>query len=168
MTISKALYSSDKEDWETPQALFDKLDKEFHFNMDVAANEHNAKCPMFFDRNDDGLKMSWAEYAPPDGRRAVVFLNPPYGKAIGQWMAKAVKEAQAGALVVCLVHARTDTSWFQNWVIPWASEVRFIRGRVKFGDGKQSSPFPSCLVIYQPFPVEAIGQNGPAMSSYHQ
>jgi phage N-6-adenine-methyltransferase len=167
MAISKALYSSDKEDWETPQALFDKLNKEFHFNMDAAANEHNAKCPMFFDKDDDGLKMNWLEYAPPDGRQAVIFLNPPYGKAIGQWMKKAYTESTKGCTVVCLVHARTDTKWFQDFVLPYAAEIRFIRGRVKFGDGKQSSPFPSCLVIYKS-PLDMPKGQTPIISSYHQ
>lgn len=150
MTISKALYSSRSEDWETPQALFDALDAEFHFNMDAAADAKNAKCPMFLEKADDALAQDWQEYAPPTiGDKLRVFLNPPYGRGVGKWIQKAVDEANKGATVVCLIHARTDTAWFQDLVIPNASEIRFLRGRVKFGDGKQSSPFPSCVVVFR-------------------
>lgn len=165
MTISKALYSSAKDDWETPQALFDKLDQEFHFNMDAAANEKNSKCPMFLSKVDsNALVVDWQEYAPPDNRKLTVFLNPPYGNEMQAWMKKATDEANKGATVVCLVHARTDTRWFQDFVLPNANEIRFIRGRVKFGDGKQSCPFPSIIIVFKNY-FERLTY-GPIVSSF--
>lgn len=143
--ISPALYSSRSEEWETPQVLFDALDREFHFTLDPCATRLNAKCPKFYDKNKDGLSQDWS------GQR--VFMNPPYGSEIGTWMHKARHEAARGALVVCLVHARTDTRWWHENVEEKADEVRFIRGRLKFerlGSKTCSAPFPSALVIYRP------------------
>ena len=85
----------------------------------------------------DGLKQEWV---------GVCWCNPPYGRGIGKWMKKA---AEASAIVVCLVPARTDTKWFHEWVLNRA-EIRFIRGRLHFNGSKNSAPFPSMLVIYRP------------------
>ena len=145
MTISPALYSSRSEDWATPQAFFDTLNAEFHFDLDAAATAENAKCPVFIDKAVDTLASAhWVAW----GKR--IFCNPPYGREIGKWFAKA-REAQAeGALVVMLAHARTDTKWWHEHVQGIASEVRFVKGRLRFGDGKQSAPFPSAVIIYRP------------------
>ena len=145
MPISSALYSSRSEEWATPWELYEVLNREFHFSLDPCATRLNAKCPKFFSKTGDGLKQDWS------GDR--VFMNPPYGKQIGLWMRKARTEASRGALVVCLVHARTDTRWWHENVQTQADEVRFLRGRVRFlrGNGMaSSSPFPSALVIYRP------------------
>lgn len=103
MAILAVLFSSRSEEWETPQELFEELQREFQFMLDACATWHNAKCTRFFDKRRDGLTQDWI------GER--VFMNPPYGKEIGRWMSKARRESQRGALVVCLVHARTDTRW---------------------------------------------------------
>lgn len=147
MTISPALYSSRSEEWATPQALFDALDAEFHFDLDAAASHDNHKTRAYFVRKGcarpDAFDVRWIDH----GRR--IFCNPPYGRNIGQWFAKA-REAQAdGALVVMLAHARTDTRWWHEHVQGIASEVRFVKGRLRFGDGKQSAPFPSAVIIYR-------------------
>lgn len=110
-------FSSASDDWPTPQDFFDKCNAEFGpFELDVAASPDNAKCPRFFTAWDDGLSREWT------GR---VWMNPPYGRTIGDWMRKAYESAQAGALVVCLVPARTDTVWWHDYAIK--GQIRFIR-----------------------------------------
>ena len=124
-------------DWATPQDLFDELDKEFHFTLDVCASDWNAKCKKYFTEKDDGLKQDWT---------GVCWMNPPYGREIGKWIKKA-SEIQGG-VVVALLPARTDTKWFHDYIYKKA-EIRFIKGRVKFG-GKGPAPFPSMIVIFNP------------------
>ena len=121
--------------WETPQEFFDELDKEFKFNLDVCATAENAKCKRFFSPEDDGLKQKWF---------GVCWMNPPYGRQIKYWMEKAYK---SDAKVVCLVPARTDTVWWHNYAMK-ADDIRFIKGRLKFGNSKNSAPFPSAIVIF--------------------
>lgn len=140
MSVSPVLYSSATEEWATPQDLYDVLDSEFHFDLDVCATEENHKAPRFYTKADDGLAQAL------DG---VCWMNPPYGKTISHWMKKAYESSQHGATVVCLVHARTDTAWWHDYVTH-AAEVRFIRGRLRFGGAPNSCPFPSVLVIFRP------------------
>lgn len=136
MTINKVLYSSENEVWETPKDLFDKLDTEFHFDIDVCALPSNAKCTSFFTPDQDGLKQTW---------KGVCWMNPPYGRKIGAWMRKAL---EAKTTVVCLVPARTDTKWWHEYAMK-ASEIRFVKGRLKFGDSKNSAPFPSAIIVFR-------------------
>jgi phage N-6-adenine-methyltransferase len=143
MTIHQSLYSSESCEWPTPQTFFDILDAEFHFTLDPCATSHNAKCENYFTRKDDGLNQDWGTHR--------VFCNPPYGREIGAWAKKCHDAAQVGALVVLLVHARTDTRWFHDWVYGKA-DLRFVKGRLKFGDGTQSAPFPSLVAIFRPGP----------------
>jgi len=142
MTISPSLYSCRTDDWPTPQAFFDQLNREFKFTLDPCASAENAKCRWFFTREDDGLKQNWRSHR--------VFCNPPYGKAMRDWARKCYEASQGGALVALLAHARTDTRWFHDWVYGKADEIRFVRGRLKFGDGSQSAPFPSLIAIFFP------------------
>jgi phage N-6-adenine-methyltransferase len=107
--------------------------------LDVCASATNAKCPRYYTRDDDGLAQPW------DGK---CWMNPPYGRAIGQWMKKAYEESQRGALVVCLVPARTDTAWWHDYATK--GQVTFIRGRIKFGGHVNSAPFPSATVVFLP------------------
>lgn len=136
--MTSGLYSSKTPEWATPQAFFDKLDDEFHFTLDPCATPQNAKCKRFFTQADDGLSKKWT------GR---VFMNPPYGRGIGAWVKKAYESAMGGVIVVCLLPARTDTKWWHDYCMK--GEMRFIRGRLKFGDGKNSAPFPSAVVIFR-------------------
>ena len=155
--MTTGLFSSRCEDWETPQDLFDKLNDEFQFQIDVCATANNAKCPHFFSPADNGLNKDW--------RGLRCWMNPPYGKYIRQWMAKAYTESQLGALVVCLVHSRTDTRWWHDYAMK-ADEIRFIRGRLKFGNGKQSAPFPSCILVFRP-PFDGLNiYNNPRCKSF--
>lgn len=131
-------YSSKTVEWATPEGLFDELDGEFGFNLDPCATDENAKCRDYFTKEDDGLDQSW--------KNCRVFMNPPYGRVIGKWVEKmATERIKVG---VALLPARTDTIWFHKWIYGKA-EIRFIKGRIKFGDGKQSSPFPSMIVIFK-------------------
>jgi phage N-6-adenine-methyltransferase len=131
-------FSSATDLWATPQDFFDTLDSEFKFTLDPCATRDNHKCVRYFTESDDGLAQNW------DGE--IVFMNPPYGRVIGAWMAKA---ASARATVVCLVPSRTDTRWWHEHVIARGAEVRFVRGRLKFGNSKNSAPFPSAVVVYR-------------------
>lgn len=144
MTISPALYSSRSEEWATPQAFFDALNAEFHFDLDAAATGENAKCEYYLSTAANALWCQWAKHGK------IIFCNPPYGREIGRWFQKAREAQKDGVLVVMLAHARTDTKWWHEHVQGIASEVRFIKGRLKFGDGKQSAPFPSAVIIYRP------------------
>jgi phage N-6-adenine-methyltransferase len=131
------IYSSGRDDWETPQAFFDALDAEFGFDLDVCALPASAKCERFFTPDDDGLAQEWT---------GTCWMNPPYGDEIARWVRKAWEAAQAGATVVCLVPARVDTGWW--WDYCRFGEVRFLRGRLRFGGGTTGAPFPSAVVVF--------------------
>ena len=134
--------SSQKMDWATPQGWFDYLNLEFDFTLDPCADFDNAKCRKFYTPQDDGLSKSWVDER--------VFMNPPYGRALAQWMRKAYLEARDhGALIVCLVPARVDTKWWHDYAAK--GEHRFPRGRLKFGDGSSPAPFPVAVVIFRPY-----------------
>lgn len=138
---SKALFSSRTDEWSTPQNVFEELNKEFHFNLDPCATKDNAKCLKFFTKAQDGLKQNWQGYN--------VFCNPPYGRKIKEWVRKAYEESlKPNTMVVMLIPARTDTSYFHDYIYGKA-EIRFIRGRLKFGNAKNSTPFPSMIVVYK-------------------
>lgn len=132
-------FSSQTDLWSTPQATFDRLNAEFGFTLDVCAQPENAKCQRFFTPEEDGLAQVW---------NGICWCNPPYGREIGRWIRKAYESSQMGATVVCLVPARTDTKWFHSYVLHHA-EIRFIKGRLKFGNAKNSAPFPSAIVIFR-------------------
>ena len=137
--MNKVHYSSKSNEWETPDDLFAELDSEFHFTLDPCATVENAKCHKFYTINEDGLSKSW------EGE--VVFMNPPYGRQIRQWIKKAREESKH-ATIVCLIPARTDTSYWHDYIFNHA-EIRFLRGRVKFGNQKQGAPFPSAIVVFK-------------------
>ena len=122
-------FSSARGDWQTPDALFKELDKEFMFSFDP--------CPV--EPTFDGLRIEW-------GRRN--FVNPPYGRGISAWIKKGYEESLKGKLVVLLLPSRTDTRWWHDYVMK-AAEIRFIKGRLKFKGAKNSAPFPSCIVIFE-------------------
>ncbi len=131
-------FSSKTDLWSTPQDFYDKLNEEFGFTLDSCATPENAKCKMFYTKEDDGLSRSWKGWT--------VFMNPPYGREIGKWVEKA---RFSKTTVVCLLPARTDTRWWHDHVIGGGAEVRFIKGRLKFGNATNSAPFPSAVVIYR-------------------
>ena len=142
--MNKGLFTSNKDDWETPQELFDQLNKEFDFELDPCCTKNNCKCPIGFNKSIDGLTLDWSQFNS-------IFMNPPYGKEIAKWMKKAHETAEAGKTVVCLVPARTDTVWWHKYCIAPKYEIRFIKGRLKFSNSKNSAPFPSAIIIMRIF-----------------
>lgn len=126
----KGMMTSLSPHWATPKGLYKELDKEFHFNDDP--------CPL--QSNTNGLDRKWG---------TSVFLNPPYGREISKWLSRAVLNSRwHNSTVVCLIPSRTDTKWWHDFVMQ-AKEIRFIKGRLRFGNAKNSAPFPSCIVIFR-------------------
>lgn len=126
-------------DHATPPEFFAALDREFGFTLDVCALPHNAKCARYFTPDDDGLAQEWGDN--------VCWMNPPYGREIPKWMAKAYDAACHGATVVCLVPARTDTRWWHEYAEK--GERRFVRGRIKFVGNAGNAPFPSAVIVFR-------------------
>ena len=136
--LTSGMTSSLTDNWPTPSYVFDRLNDEFHFTLDVCADDLNHKCDRYFTKEIDGLAQEWT---------GTCWMNPPYGRTIGQWVKKAYDAARGGAVVVCLLPARTDTRWWRDYVM-CASELRFISGRVKFGNANTGAPFPSVVAIF--------------------
>ncbi len=160
------MFSSSSDEWATPQKFYDNLNKEFNFTLDPCCTANNHKCEKYFTVEDNGLLQDWSN--------EVVFMNPPYSKPeqpckpnctkkkclkrgyhndtykAGQedWIKKAYEESQKGAIVVGLLPVRTDTKAFHKYIYNKA-EIRFIEGRLKFGDGKNPAPFPSMIVVWK-------------------
>lgn len=138
------LFSSHTDEWETPQNLFDKLNRVFRFDLDTAASDSNHKVDNYFTKEQNGLLQDWTGH--------VVWCNPPYGRHIGEWVEKASNAVDMGGdstCVVMLIPARTDTKWYHDYIYsnPRAS-VRFIRGRLRFGGSNNNAPFPSMIVVF--------------------
>lgn len=134
-------FSSKSDDWETPQWLFDKLHKKYNFILDVCAQHKNAKCVEYIAENSLE-NLLWN--CPPG---AAAWMNPPYGRKIGDWIQKAYETSLSGTTVVCLLPARTDTAWFHDYCKK--GKIEFLRGRLKFGSCKNSAPFPSMIVVFK-------------------
>ena len=138
---TEVMFSSKTDNWATPQDFYNELNKRFNFELDPCADVENHKCPIYYIKEQDGLQQDWSKYR--------TYVNPPYGREIGKWVEKAYKtNKEHGNLIVMLLPARTDTQWFHNFVYGKA-ELEFIKGRLKFGNSKNSAPFPSMLVIYR-------------------
>lgn len=136
-TFPPGIFSSLRTDWATPSQLYEYLDTEFGFEMDVCANSLNAQSSNFLFEN--ALESAW---------RGICWMNPPYGRGIGKWIQKAFESSRNGAVVVCLLPARTDTSWWHDYCLK--GEIRFLRGRLCFDDEKKKrAPFPSAIVIFR-------------------
>lgn len=171
MAVTPVHYSSASVEWPTPQRFYNALNAEFNFTLDVAATHDNAKCPVYFTEADDGLSQDWVGMA----RGGAVWMNPPYKRpeypckpnctkkkcaerghhiteyqpGLIDWIRKAYEESQRGATVVCLIPSRTDTEMFHDYIFGKA-ELRFVRGRLKFGSANNVAPFPSLVVVYRP------------------
>ena len=133
-------FSSKTDVYSTPQDFFNNLNKEFCFDLDPCATAANAKCKNFYTVDDNGLEKDWG--------KSTVFVKPPYGREITKWLSKAFNSSLLGAAVVCLVPARTDTKWWHLYVMK--GEIRFIKGRLRFGEAKHNAPFPSAVVVFRP------------------
>ena len=139
MGIGKINFQSDSHDWPTPDALWEPLNREFGFTLDVAADASNAKCGKYFDASTDGLTQQW---------EGVCWMNPPFGRQMRRWVIKAWESSRQGATVVCLLPCRTNTNWWHDYVMK--GEVRFIRGCPKFGDAKRGLWLPLAVVVFRP------------------
>lgn len=136
------MFSSSTDLWATPQDFFNRLNAEFDFDIDVCASPDNAKCDTYFTKEQDGLSQSWGG--------VTCWCNPPYGREVGKWVQKAyISSKNEGSTVVMLLPARTDTKWFHEYIYN-QSEIRFIKGRLKFGGSANSAPFPSMVVVFRP------------------
>jgi len=151
MSFNRGLFSSARLDWASPADVFEALDKEFHFGLDVCATAETAKCQRYFTKADDALIRDWA------GERC--YMNPPYGREIGGWIRKAFEESLKGVLVVCLIPSRTDTAWWHDYVMR-ADEIRFVRGRIHFDGHKHGVPFPSAIVVYEARALQSVAKIG--------
>jgi phage N-6-adenine-methyltransferase len=141
--ISKALFDSNKSDWETPERFFKELDGEFHFTLDPCCWPHTAKCEKFYTPKENGLEQDW--------QGETVFCNPPYGRQITEWIIKCNKEGKkAGTTVVMLIPSRTCTQYFHRYIYHEATEIRFLKGRLRFVGAKYPAPFPSMVVVFNP------------------
>lgn len=138
---TELMFSSKTDLWSTPQDFFEQLNKEFNFNLDPCSTHENAKCEKHFTIAENGLVQSW--------KGDKVFCNPPYGRELKKWVKKCYEESRnKETTVVMLIPARTDTTYFHEYVYDKAKEIRFIKGRLKFGDSKNPAPFPSMVVIF--------------------
>lgn len=149
MTINKTLYSSQTGEWKTPPELYDKLNQEFHFTLDPCTTVDNPLgTDWFYIKEVDGLKQNWF---------GNVFVNPPYGRQVRDWLQKGIEQLTNCYVIVYLLPVRTDTKWFHEYVYNdlslhpwvWVKEVRFIKGRLKFVGANSSAPFPSMIVIFK-------------------
>jgi phage N-6-adenine-methyltransferase len=132
------LLSSVRMDWGTPRDLYAYLDGIFRFDLDAATDPTNPLgAPWSYSAN--ALTLPWARST---------FLNPPYGRELPKWVAKARAEAADGNTVVCLLPARPDTRWWTHCVE--AGEITYIQGRLRFHGAPASAPFPSAIVVFRP------------------
>lgn len=138
--MNKALFSSATEEWATPQEFYNALDAEFHFTLDPCSTDENAKCAKHYTKEQNGLAQDWTG--------ETVFCNPPYGREMPKWIRKCYEHYTGGGIAVMLIPARTDTKAFHEYIYGKA-EIRFIKGRLKFGGSKNSAPFPSMVIVYQ-------------------
>lgn len=149
MEAKNVHFSQNSDEWGTPQWLFEALDKEFGFTLDPCCTKENSKCEKFFTMQENGLLKDWGQ--------ETVFMNPPYSQ-VATWMAKAYGAADAGATVVCLIPARTDTAWWHDCVMK--GEIRLLRGRLKFGESRNPAPFPSAIVVFRPSRFKLTSYDG--------
>jgi len=148
-------FQSGNKEWETPEALFTPLQKEFNIVLDVCALPTNTKCKVYFDKKLNGLSSNWNLVNEVGDGDSACWMNPPYGRGIEKWVRKAHEESLKGITTVALLPARTDTSWFHGYIHN-KHEVRFLKGRVKFVDAPSSAPFPSMIVIFKPKKTNTI------------
>ena len=148
--IGDSLYQSNKQDWSTPRWLFDLLNNEFNFDLDVCADNENKKVDRFYSIEDSAFEHHWV---------GTCWMNPPYGRGISEWMAKAWRSALVPPTkVVCLLPVRSDTKWWHNYAME-SSEIRFLNKRLSFGGSSNKAPFPSAIIVFS-------GRSSPVISSF--
>lgn len=140
--MNNVIFESNNIEWSTPEWLFKELNDEFGFDLDACASDENHKCLVYYTKENDSLTKDWGGHT--------VFCNPPYGRKYTPLFVKKCYEEslKPGTVVVALIPARTDTQWFHHYVYGKA-EIRFVKGRLKFGGSKNNAPFPSMVVIWR-------------------
>lgn len=136
--VNQSWFKRIKTDYETPDYIFDPLNEEFGFTLDVAATPENAKTKRFFTKEHDGLSQKW---------EGVCWMNPPFGREMKKWVKKAFDEWQTGCTVVCLLPVRSNTAWWHDYVMK--GEVRFIRGEVKFKGHNNGLWLPMAIIVFR-------------------
>ena len=140
---------SNKDDWETPKDLYAVLNTEFNFSLDPCCSKETAKCSSYYTIEDDGLSKDW---------KGTVFMNPPYGRVIMNWIKKAKEESDKGATVVCLVPARTDTKWWHTYCMK-SAEIRLLTKRLTFEGANNKATFPAAIIVFRQ------GENKPILKA---
>jgi len=152
--VDRALFSSECDEWGTPSALYAKLSEMFGpFAMDPCTSADNPlKTPIFYTKETDGLAQTWGLAEAGSDTPTRVYMNPPYGRKVGEWIYKAWLSSRYGrAIVVCLLPARTDTRWFHSYCMV-ADSIYFIKGRLTFEGADNTAPFPSMVVVFKQKP----------------
>jgi len=136
----EVMFSSKNDEWETPRAFYNKLNNKYNFTLDPCATHKNHKCEKYYTIEEDGLSQNWTA--------ETVFINPPYGD-VSAWIKKACEEyTKKGATVVMLIPSRTDTKYWHNYIMKYASTIYFVKGRLKFGNAPHFAPFPSVVIEF--------------------
>jgi len=136
--VNQTWFNRSKVEYETPDEIFNPLDDEFGFTLDVCADKDNTKCELFYSKEQDSLSRKW---------QGVCWMNPPFGREMKKWVKKAYESWKEGATVVCLLPSRTNTLWWHDWVMK--GEVRFIKGEVTFKGQKNGLWMPMSIVIFK-------------------
>jgi site-specific DNA-methyltransferase (adenine-specific) len=147
--LNESLFMSNKDDWETPKDLYAVLNTEFNFSLDPCCSKETAKCSSYYTIEDDGLSKDW---------KGTVFMNPPYGRVIMNWIKKAKEESDKGATVVCLVPARTDTKWWHTYCMK-SAEIRLLTKRLTFEGANNKATFPAAIIVFRQ------GENKPILKA---
>ena len=151
------MFSSKSDEWSTPQDVFNQLNAEFRFDVDLAATAENAKVPHFYTKERDALSISWSGDSILDNLPCG-WLNPPYSRGLcARFIAKAAEERRQGFMTVMLLPARTDTKAFHThiydasiWHPRQGIDIRLLPGRLKFSGSRHAAPFPSMVVVFEP------------------
>lgn len=138
--LQEAMVSSKTVEHITPQFFFDRLNEEFHFTLDPCATHDSHKCEKYFTIEENGLLQDWS--------KDIVFMNPPYGGHTGDWIKKAYEESLKGATVVCLIAVGTNRSYWHDYIFPFASQIRWLRGTLRFSDMKSTAPFACAIIVF--------------------
>lgn len=142
MGIDKNSFKSKSVEYSTPIEIVEPLKKEFNLQLDVCATNHNNKCKKYFTKEQDGLKLDWNKYGN-------CWMNPPWSRELKKWVAKAYEESQKGITVVCLLPVRTNTIWWHKYIIDTKTEVRFLKGEIKFNGMEKGLWLPCAIVIFK-------------------
>jgi len=142
--VKQSWFNRDKTNYETPDNIFNPLNEKYHFTLDVAADNENHKCDNYYSQEDDGLNKDWGIN--------ICWMNPPFGRGLKKWVAKAHSESLKGATVVCLIPVRTNTNWWHDYCLQ--ADVEFIKGEVTFKGYDRGLWMPFAIVVFSPKELE--------------